>query len=97
MTEGVLSTARQVNALVDQLTQHVALLAEQNQELGGDDVLSKAEHMRSNIIPALTAVRDVVDRLEPIVNTHDIEGLNMGGDDDEVEGPAVAGRVDPTV
>ncbi|HSM61781.1 MAG TPA: glutamine synthetase III [Longimicrobiales bacterium] len=66
-TEGVLSTAREVNRLVDQLVDRIAELAAQNQELGGDDVFSKAEHMRAHIIPALTAVRDVVDRLERIV------------------------------
>jgi glutamine synthetase len=64
---GVLSTAARVNELVDRLVDAVAVLAEQNQELGGDDVLSKAEHMRANIVPAMTAVRDVVDRLERIV------------------------------
>jgi glutamine synthetase len=66
-TEGVLKVAGQVNDLVDRLTVATARLAEQNQELGGDDVLSKAAHMRANIIPAMTAVRDVVDRLERIV------------------------------
>lgn len=67
VTEGVLATARRVNELIDRLTQKLAVLAEQNQELGGDDVVSKAEHMRNNIIPALTEVRDVVDRLERVV------------------------------
>ncbi len=66
-TEGVLATAEQVNQLVDLLTDRIAALAVQNQELGGDDVVSKAGHMRENIIPALNAVRDVVDRLERIV------------------------------
>jgi len=65
--DGVLKTASQVNALVDALTEKLSVLAEQNQELGGDDVVSKAEHMRANIIPAMTEVRDVVDRLERIV------------------------------
>ena len=65
--EGVLATARHVMELVNQLTDMLAVLASQNQELGGDTILSKAEHMRSNIIPALTAVRDVVDRLERVV------------------------------
>ncbi|MDX1646298.1 MAG: glutamine synthetase III [Longimicrobiales bacterium] len=65
--DGVLSTAQTVNELVDRLTETLETLAEQNQELGGDEVLSKAEHMRKNIIPATTAVRDVVDRLERIV------------------------------
>jgi glutamine synthetase len=66
-TAGVLKTARALNELIDRLTEELAVLAEQNQELGGDDVVSKAAHMRENIIPAMTAVRDVVDRLERIV------------------------------
>jgi glutamine synthetase len=66
-SDGVLKTASRVNELVDQLTDTVGLLAEQNQELGGDEILLKAEHMRANIIPAMKAVRDVVDRLERIV------------------------------
>ncbi|MFQ5538297.1 MAG: glutamine synthetase III [Gemmatimonadota bacterium] len=65
--EGVLATARRVNELIDELTERLAVLAEQNQELGGDDVVSKAIHMRDNIIPALDAVRDAVDRLERII------------------------------
>jgi len=67
VTSGVRDTAHTVNALIDQLTEALAALAARNQELGGEDVVSKAEHMRSNIIPALTAVRDVVDRLERVV------------------------------
>jgi glutamine synthetase len=35
--------------------------------LGGDDVHSKARHMRANIIPAMTTVRAVCDRLEKAV------------------------------
>jgi glutamine synthetase len=65
--EGILTTARQINELVDNLTAKLAVLAEQNQELGGDDVVSKALHMRQNIIPALNEVRDVVDRLERVI------------------------------
>jgi glutamine synthetase len=65
--DGVQKTAAQVNELIDRLTESIAALAEQNQELGGDDVVSKAEHMRANIVPAMTAVRDVVDRLERVV------------------------------
>ena len=67
-TGGVMDTAKHVNDLIDGLVEAVATLAEQNQELGGDDVWSKAEHMRVNIIPAMTAVRDVVDRLERITS-----------------------------
>ena len=39
-------------------------LNKQNAELGGDDVHSKAHHMRDNVIPAMTAVRTAVDKLE---------------------------------
>ncbi|MDP2959500.1 MAG: glutamine synthetase III [Longimicrobiales bacterium] len=66
-TEGVLVTARRVNDLIDRLTEKLEVLAAQNQELGGDDVFSKAAHMRKNIIPAMNDVRDVVDRLERVV------------------------------
>jgi glutamine synthetase len=65
--EGVLVTARKVNDLIDRLAEKLDVLATRNQELGGDDVFSKAQHMRQNIIPAMTAVRDVVDRLERII------------------------------
>lgn len=66
-TDGIMATAKRLNALVDRLNETVTVLAEQNQTLGGDDVVSKAEHMRANIIPAMNAVRDVVDRLERVV------------------------------
>jgi glutamine synthetase len=66
-TEGVVKTARRVNELVDQLSDAIDVLANQNQELGGEDVVSKAEHMRVNIIPAMKSVRDAADRLERIV------------------------------
>ena len=66
-SDGVLAIAARVNELVDALNETLGVLATQNQELGGDDVVSKARHMRENIIPAMTDVRDVVDRLERIV------------------------------
>jgi glutamine synthetase len=56
-----------VAALVDDFTDALDHLVEQNAELGGDDVESKAEHMRSNIIPAMDRVRDVADRLEAVI------------------------------
>ena len=73
--------------------------ADAEEVLTGHTVLAVTQGFHDSL-PAV--VRDhldcgVVDHLEPIVNTHDIEGLNMGGDDDDVEGPAVAGRVDPAV
>jgi glutamine synthetase len=66
-SEGVLATARKVNDLIDRLETTVSELRAQNLELGGDDVVSKAHHMRDHVIPAMTAVRDVVDRLERLV------------------------------
>jgi glutamine synthetase len=38
-----------------------------NAELGGDDVHSKAFHMRDNVVPAMRAVRAVCDKLERMV------------------------------
>jgi len=66
-TEGIIETAKKVNRLIDDLTDALDKLAEENQKLGGDEVLAKAEHMRSSIVPAMNAVRDVVDPLERIV------------------------------
>jgi glutamine synthetase len=65
--KGIKATAQHLNHLIDQLVEKLDVLAIQNQELGGDDVTSKAHHMRKNIIPALDQVRDVVDRLERVV------------------------------
>jgi glutamine synthetase len=66
-SDGVLVIARRINKLIDALNEKLVVLATQNQDLGGDDVVSKARHMRENIIPAMTDVRDVVDRLERII------------------------------
>ena len=66
-SDGALSILRETNGLVNQLTGTTAELVRQNAELGGDDVHSKAHHMRENIVPAMAAVRDVVDRLERLV------------------------------
>ena len=65
--DGVRRTAEHVNALVDQLRDALDTLVRQNEELGGDDVHSKAYHMRDNVIPATTAVRSLCDRLEKLV------------------------------
>lgn len=64
---GVLRTIEEVNGLIDELSIALRGLVEQNAELGGDDVHSKARHMRDNILPAMAAVRAVVDRLEKVV------------------------------
>lgn len=69
--------------------------ADAEEVLTGHTVLAVTRGFRDSLPPVVRDHLDceVVDRLEPIVNTHDIEGLNMGGDDDEVEGPAVAGAI----
>jgi glutamine synthetase len=64
---GLQSTLRELNGLVDELRDALDTLRTQNAELGGDDVHSKAYHMRDNIVPAMLAVRSVVDRLEKVV------------------------------
>lgn len=56
-----------VNDLVNELVESLDELVKQNAELGGDDIHSKAHHMRDNIIPAMTRVRAVVDRLEKVL------------------------------
>lgn len=69
--------------------------ADAEEVLTGHTVLAVTRGFRDSLPPVVRDHLDcrVVDELEPIVNTHDIEGLNMGGDDDEVEGPAVPGAV----
>jgi len=61
---GVRSTIVTLSGLIDELVAALDVLVAQNEELGGDDVHSKAEHMRANIIPAMTGVRAVCDSLE---------------------------------
>jgi glutamine synthetase len=65
--QGILSTIRTVSVLIDELSEKLDELVRQNAELGGDEVHSKALHMRDNIIPAMTAVRAVSDRLEKVI------------------------------
>jgi glutamine synthetase len=64
---GVYRAIDEVNGLIDELVDALDVLVAQNAELGGDDVHSKAHHMRDNIIPAMTAVRGVCDRLERVL------------------------------
>jgi glutamine synthetase len=66
-TTGSRRTAESVSSLVDELRDTLDSLVAQNAELGGETVESKAHHMRDNIIPAMRAVRDVVDQLEKVV------------------------------
>ena len=66
-TKGLAATAGELSALIDELSDKLDALDAQNRELGGDEVYSKAVHMRDNVIPAMEAVRDVADRLEAVV------------------------------
>jgi glutamine synthetase len=66
-SKGVGATIMQVAALIDELVPAIVTLDEQNAELGGDSVHSKAHHMRDHIVPAMLAVRDACDRLEKVV------------------------------
>ncbi len=68
---GVRDTASEVNDLVNKLRGTINDLIKQNRELGGDSVHEKARHMRDNVIPAMTAVREVADELERAV-PHDL-------------------------
>jgi glutamine synthetase len=71
---GAQAGARGLKKLVDDLNYTINDLVEsldsldaQNAELGGDDIHSKAHHMRDNIVPAMLDVRAACDRLERMV------------------------------
>ena len=66
-TRGLTRTVQIVNELVDELRDALDALVAQNAELGGEDVHSKAYHVRDNVIPAMQAVRAAADRLEKVV------------------------------
>jgi glutamine synthetase len=65
--DGTRKIIKQVNSLVNEFSEALGTLVERNAEEGGDDVHSKAYHMRDNIIPAMQAVREIGDRLEKVV------------------------------
>jgi len=64
---GVIETVRLVSGMVDELRAGLDVLNAANEELGGEDVVSKSYHMRDNVIPAMNTVRTAVDRLEKVV------------------------------
>jgi glutamine synthetase len=64
---GLIRTVERVSGLLDELRDALDELVEQNAELGGDDVGSKAYHVRDHVIPAMGKVRDVADRLEKVI------------------------------
>ena len=67
---GVVETAREVSASINELRGAINNLIVQNKELGGEEVLDKARHMQQNVIPAMTAVRHATDDLERMVPEH---------------------------
>jgi glutamine synthetase len=64
---GLSSKVEEINGLLNEFTDAIDELVRQNDELGGDDVHSKSYHMRDNVIPAMSAVRAIADRLEKVV------------------------------
>ena len=56
-----------LNETLNDLVESLGRLDEQNAELGGDTVHSKAYHMRDNVVPAMLEVRAACDRLERMV------------------------------
>jgi glutamine synthetase len=68
---GTIAIAREVSALIDELTAALDVLVERNADLGGDTVHEKAYHMRDRIVPAMAGVRHVVDLLERVLPDHD--------------------------
>ncbi|HUH13895.1 MAG TPA: glutamine synthetase III [Longimicrobiales bacterium] len=64
---GLRSTVERVSGLIDELRDVLDELTRQNAELGGEALHDKAHHVRDNVVPAMAAVRGVVDRLERII------------------------------
>ena len=69
--QGIKRIAEEAAGLTDELETTLRELSEQNSDEGGEDLASKAQHMRENVIPAMNAVREVVDRIEKVV-PHDL-------------------------
>ena len=67
---GVIDTANEVSASINELRGAINNLIRQNKELGGDEILDKARHVQNNVIPAMAAVRHATDDLERMVPEH---------------------------
>ncbi|NDC88964.1 MAG: glutamine synthetase type III [Bacteroidetes bacterium] len=64
---GAEKTLKAVSDGLDALVTATDALVAQNAELGGDEALSKAKHVHTNVIPAMASVRAAVDTLEKLV------------------------------
>jgi glutamine synthetase len=64
---GLLRTVQKVNGMFNELRDALDELRVQNEELGGDDVHSKAFHVRDHVVPAMDAVRAAADKLEKVI------------------------------
>jgi len=61
---GIGRLAKEVAELIDEIEEALAVLRDENADLGGDEVSDKVVHMREKIIPAMLAVRATADKLE---------------------------------
>ncbi|MQA89517.1 MAG: glutamine synthetase type III [Gemmatimonas sp.] len=64
---GIRAILDNVTGLVNRLVVKLDELVAQNEELGGEEVEDKAHHMLEKIVPAMTEVRSLADRLEKVV------------------------------
>lgn len=61
---GTASIAKEVNESLNGLIAALNELSKQNAELGGDEIVEKANHVHKNVIPAMNNVRAFADKLE---------------------------------
>lgn len=66
-SKAVMRSLQEVVNKADDLSEALEHLKTMNRELGGDDVHSKACHMRDNVVPAMNKVRAAADELERII------------------------------
>ncbi len=65
--DGLAGEAKKLSETIDELTKKLAKLDKRNAELGGDEVRSKALHVRDSVVPAIDAVRVTCDMLERMI------------------------------
>jgi glutamine synthetase len=64
---GVVRTIESIASTVNRFTAAVDALVAANADLGGEHIEEKALHMRDEVIPAMSAVREAADELEKVV------------------------------